>query len=881
MLYPFSPAPWSKLATSFLGIWLALPFCAFAEHAERIAPTSGKWKGHEPGTWLVIRTSKRTPGSSKPEEVTFYKEILEGEDPEGAIHVQAGMCTPEFRFKKIPFSASTSPQKVDKADEVEILQVTDKTNPDLTYEILKETRTTESPRTGKQVSITQRLKQHPDLVLAYRRETNDQLRGETFHYIEEEILDSIETVQRLGKPAIEIRTTYLQKQDGRTMVTGHIVRYVGFPFMESTKEYRNLEGQMVSIRTREVAGFGVDLIPTPSQRSRPQPSRSFIDPKPGSPFYEANIKLFKEMELPEAFIEARMPSMEDYDRLEAIVVRVQPAWEAYQKDVSAVTKQNLLNALKAKYSDMDSVAHPEAEALLNRIRQTEDPDVAGQALALLTSFCPFRYVTQLEAHILEHQIANPDWVFRIGVATQEVPVQIWKQVPLPTNTLPRKVWDFSPAETVIPLKLKQLEQLGSPEDLVLGYDDDRIRDHFRTQLTSEVPKGIIEQGKVRNAIDAAGVYNFPESSNILATLLEELAQTAKQDPQDPEGAIYHALFTHLLKMKTLQSLVDLQKAEANKAVIKYLKQDPESLVALSLAFKNNRTPGPLLKLAPHLPKLTPEEITNARIQIPFQGNQDIPITLEMASLLFTKPFMQDVNLVLSTYLPFYDPDHDYREDILAQQKRWYKRKMNQGKAPWNEIRSEDREVLLTDVLPTYGEEGYNILKGLMQFPGYRKDAMLGLVKTGVRRKETIALIRAQKRPQDPSHRPNPQDLTLWVLGDTSLREEMEAWLKFRNIGFEARELLPYLDREYLNDLATRIDEFRKPNRFYVALGLSKYNDREAWKQILEIWPKETHASHHLGYGRLFNDAAEKNFGQDRKAMEQWVQTLPEYSAQKN
>lgn len=684
-------------------------------------------------------------------------------------------------------------------------------------------------------------------------------------------------MERFGRKVTEVRNRFQYVSNEKLKRSGSVRRYIELPIVESEKSSVDADGEVVSITKLEAVGFGKGPRPESIVDPYEHRPRSTRHPEPGSSFHEANMELFKEMRLPDTFIDQRMPSLEALDRFVDVLIQIQPAWETYQRDPSDETKQVLLSAMEPIFVGRTSVTQRKLEKLLLQISRDADPMIAGQALCVLASFCPFRYLSTLDAHIRHHQIANPEWHYRIGASMDGVPAELWEAVPLPVESLPRKLHSYAPASVMIPILLEDYHKGGeSNAEYLIGYDDDRVRRLFVTTLPDN-PRDAMDK---MHSVVAAGVYPTDGSEKILISLLDSLNAAVPEQPQLPADQQW--LFEQrqqLLRLWIVQALLNTQNKHALKEAARAMTADTKLLLLSATGVKESGNQHLLLSVAPQIDDLSVKKLKGTSLRFLFFEETIIPGTPEHVPLLYTQAFVADIDGILTNFLPFYQPGKDYGDEILAYRKSWNRERVGLPEPEWSKVPRERRDALLLEILPTYGEEGYAVLKDLVLFPEYQSNAMFGLIKTGLHRENTLELLRSLERPRASSrYRAHPSDVALWVLGDRSVREDMENWLRFGNMDIEAMHLFPWIDRAYLISLAKRHTEFHKRYRYFMALGLSRHADREAWELILDLWPKEASPYIHLAYGHLFNDAAGRNFGQDREAMRAWVQTLPKSSS---
>ncbi len=838
-------------------------------------PTHGDWKGQEPGTWVVTRYTSRDLQTNRADRIYLYKSLLVGED-DGGVHLVGGECNINYEYTRTPYAAihPRQPAWYGPVAKVETNKISLK---DGDLSLFDEIAVTNTVENGKRLYTRRMLAERPDFMVAFRNEMSDEFRGESYHMTEEEIPVEVATKDRFDKKRTVYTLAYSRSLDGKQIVVGTVYRSPDLPMIESFQKTIDREGHPVSETHVEMIAMGVDAallatVPPPIRGPR------FTDkPDPDSSFYKANALLLKEQGFNDRHVQMLMPDMRNYDSMTNLYHHVQPAWTAYAGEQSVTNRKALIEALGWTYSTSHPVTEPQTEALLLKIAEVDDTGISVRALSMLAGFCAPRYMRRLEDYVIRHELTNAEVLQTITSYYYGNPSRVLKAFPFPLETLREYDLIYAPSTDAVTDLLRrrsQNEQSFSLEHL-LGFDDDRVR-CLVSELSSQ-PVSDEAHGKMRLVylIQGLGIYDVPNAKEYLSKLIKDLSapNTATNDHKSM------ALFRPMLLARTLQAALETYDPELRSKVVNLLKKDMGAVVMLAMTEKEEGGEELLFSLKPYLADADIKNMFSSTVKTPY-GEFSMNSRLDQCAVLLDRRFFGDLDGVVARFLPFYEPGKNCAADALMYKKRWYMERKGIAQPPWAKDSGKQQKDLISKILPSYGEAGIKILLNLAQIEDFRAEALKGLARATGDRESLLTHVKKIGRPRDPLHEANPYDIAIWVLGDRSVAEDMEQRLKYppNHVGSRPREYLPWLDRDYLLDIAKRRDKIGiiNANLPWLVKALSKHRDREAWEMIWEIWEDTATPKNNIAYARLFNASAGRSFGLRKSEMKAWIKTLPHH-----
>ena len=837
-------------------------------------PTHGDWEGQVPGTWVVTRYTTHYFQTNRIDRSYLYKTLLVGEDDAGGVHVVDGECNATYEYTRTPYTSIHPPLPTLRGAEVRVeTNTVSLTNGTLT--LLDRVAITNTVQYGKQVYTKRMLAERPEFMVAFKSDTSDEFRGESYHMAEEEYPVGIATETRFGRKCTVYALTYRRFLNGKQIGEGTVRRSPDLPVGEFSRKTVNLAGKPIDETSLMPVAMGIDAallatVPPPAKGPR------FTErPDPESPFYQANVQLLKEQGFNDRHVQNLMPDMSSYDSLTNVYHHVQPAWIKFSAERSVENREALVKALGWTYATSHPLTEPRTEALLLEVTKTNDTVVAGRALALLAGFCAPRYMRTLEDYVIAHQFTDVQVFESIATYFHGDPVRVLHEVPFPLATLHESYLIYAPpadAVTELLRRRKENERLFNLENL-LGFDDDRVRRLFSELAHERFPDG--SEGKMRLVylIEGLGIYNVPEAKTYLSKQLDDLSTPGTTNEVDQRMA----MFKPMLMARTLQAALETRDPELRERVVTLLKKDPSGILMLAMGADGEGSQELLFSLRPYLADATVKSLFHSTVKTPY-GELSLNSQLDRFAVLLDKRFLDDLDELVRRFLPFYDPNKDYASEARMYQKRWYIERRGIEQPPWTLASKKQPKELLAKILPSYGQAGAKVLLDMARIDDLRSEALKGLARATGDKEALLAQVQRIDRPPDPLHEANPYDIAIWVLGDKSIAEDMEQRLKYppNHVGSRSLEYVPWLDREYLFDVTKRRDKIGilNVNRPWLITALSKYRDRQAWELIWEIWMEIPTPKNNVTFARLFNAAAGRNFGLRKSEMKAWIQTLP-------
>lgn len=736
------------------------------------------------------------------------------------------------------------------------------------------------------------LQDRPSFVVEHEIVRTDSFRGETWRSSSTMRTKDLRRTQKLGKSMLVFTSEHVYELNGQIRER---VEAMGSPDMPGHHLWRRStwydEGSEVRhVTVSEVVRLGcspdeAEAFCDSRAKTRPR-RRASLD----SPLARANIALLMEQGFTEGgaheIVRRSLRNPELYDQQERETKEVEARWAVYRERPSQMECDQLLGAMQGLPWTSFGFTNPRTEAVLLKIAQSHDAKLRIRGYAELARMCPTRYAKLLEDLLIREKAFDERALTVLAEARFGNPRCVMAAMNPALDGVSVRLLTYAPAGKAVPelmVRYAEAHGLRKPEVLqsLTVYDSEEVRELVATLAAGIAQEELTKRTPLRGLL-LPHVVNATSSLRIAQArdcFLKWLRWGRRASPPESEldAQLQRTQFARLIV-----AALRLRDDEVNAAVEELLQGEPPQDLAwpmLLIARQPELAEGLSLAVTPQ--KI--EELLAARIDTGF-GPMPVDMKRVFLSLLANTPTTENLQFLLHHCLPEYSPRLDLKEQWLLSRKDWYQRRMSLQ--PLRLDASRATLEVLFGALPSFGEEGTEIIRHLYDWPPFRKHVLIALRKVKdhaevlrmLRAEEEIAR-RARRRDDDAAkelefHR----GLTLWCCGDTSRRAEHEAWLKYprsnaRRVGLS--RALRYLPRTELVRLVQRRDVLRidKAGRLELAVALSYHRDGQCARLLPDLWREHADRRDNPKFGECVNRMAKRNFGLRQKEIEEWVRSL--------
>lgn len=849
-------------------------------------PAHGEWKGQPIGTWTVTRTTYSNTENPTSDEGKLYKTLLLGEVENRNTIVVWGEADEQSRYQD-PTTVSgawseDNPIPIPSETRDDVLIIDGKEVPVLVKVFCPTPDVDSGVVTARTVW---ELKSHPGFVLMLNLSQRDSFRGETYEYLITQQVAGIGHTNVLGKMVRYFRIRHDETVNGRTTSRIELLKSDELPgsgLIQSVQTRYAEDGLEKSSVRRELVALGC----SPEDASRHWEKQQLRRMQEGvaldSETGRVNVAHLMRQGMPESIaqeIVTKRISIKDIEYGEKKTDEIAVEWSAYKADPSEKNRDAFIKKFQYIGSNPIGYIVPSLEQLLLDISRAEDPMFRIAALTCLIGYVSVLYAPKLEdALIQSKQYTNSSAIWVLSTAKWGTPRRVLSQDGVDIRSFPLKLIPYAPESLAIKDLMSRFEagdkfQQSQVLERLVCYSTPEVRTLF-TQLANELVSDDFIWNKtdrsylVRHIIEGAANLNIENTSDLFLKWMDwnsasdDGDSNTSEDTTTMKDMIDLALIVNGGRLRDPRVNSHISKHIATKSALGYLSTSDEGMEKLG-DIKLDMTPASM------------EEMLSTPVLDFWSGKFQKGEQLYGLFGLF-RFSANDVNLayMMDKLAPDWTLETDYAAMAIAQNKYWYKQKMEIQ--PLN-VRAMHPQIL-ADVLPSFGDQGARILIQLCGSPGLRRYMIPSLMEITHRREEAreyLSLI--TERGEDDVFR---NGLVLWCLGVDSYRAECEKYIRYEALhgsrANKARRALRYLPFETVYPLLLDIRS-NHPNNdfpFWAGTALSYHKNRKSAELILSLWNDEISSKLNPEYGEMFNRLAGQNFGMDRSKIKKWILTLP-------
>ncbi|MHC4478650.1 MAG: hypothetical protein ACYTEL_23700 [Planctomycetota bacterium] len=884
---------WLRLSLVVILVFISAVSNCFG--VELVPATSGKWKGHPIGTYILTKITEedsRTGESS----TEWTRRLLLGQDAAERIYVLRGKADENGEFIEEPR------RDIARSNIISDRVIDSKTHTwkrnGITFEVEVERHKQPTFLIFQSYEYTlTKLKKQPDFVLELYHEEKDEFRGLKYHSLHERKLISVRREERFGKEILVFDTEATWTIDGIVRSKSMSRLSPDMPgLLYSKSRSFGEDGSLNEVTTHKLVEIDLspdDVVghnkPLAAQRHESLPIDSDFEQWRIENAMARGYSRQAAIEL----VKGTPTSKKGYDSgYFRAFLDVNSVWAKFVAEPDSTNRLMLIDTLaeQAKDQHLSPFRGPKAEALANEMYSYTDEKIKFRAAVLLCNMASARYSDTLEEVMIEQQQLDAEGLaalFQTGLAPMHHIANVLHEVNEPLDNLPLAYLGYAPKERAVEELVSRLhkdkDKGGYNRDeylkILSSFDSDRVRVLVHN-LAKEITEdhfsygAITKSAGVLDVIEAACVLRVEGIDEMFRKWIGWFWKAAQTLGKGPVADTDQMSFAFIFPVTFIEHGLGLYRPEINDTLRTMIKQlPPQNLFVILRGASKYQGTEILSRLQLDLTMSEIRDILGVPAWTPFGETNALALAPHVMAYLSDSDHKERLDLVLEKVLPDYDQRMDLHSAWLESNRYWYLHRT--GKKRFHLSRSGDRWDEFIASLYRYGKPGRQTVRHLYQWPPLRESLYCAIRTFEEDRDYWTSKVRADKC--DTEAEEFERGLTLWCLGDLTLSNEYDPLLLDRTAKARTYKLyraLAYLpESELLRIVRKHKDQFEPYHWFMVAQALSRHKSTESALLMIEAWEQQLGANGRISVAHVVNRAAGSNFGMRKKEAARWAQSL--------